>query len=155
VASMQPFHADPSPNQTELWAGSVGPERASRAWAWGTLARAGARLAFGSDWPVVPWSPWIAIHNAVARQTVDGRPDGGWLPGERITLEAALEAYTAGSAYAAFADDRRGRIAIGMDADLAVLDRDLLAEGPSAIIGTTSVATLVGGRVVHRSEGSA
>lgn len=155
VASMQPFHADPSPNQADLWAGNIGPERASRAWAWGTLRRAGATLAFGSDWPVVPWSPWIAIHNAVNRQTAAGEPEGGWLPDERISVEAALEAYTAGSAYAAFAEGRRGRIEVGMDADLAVLDRDLLAVGPSAIIGTTSVATLVGGRIVHRTEGTA
>ena len=155
VVSMQPFHAAPAPNQTELWAGNIGAERATRAWAWGTLRNAGARLAFGSDWPVVPWSPWIAMHNAVARQTAQGEPEGGWLPGERITVEAAIEAYTSGSAYAAFEDHRHGRLAVGYDADLAVLDRDLLAEGASAIIGTTSVATLVGGRVVHRSEGAA
>jgi predicted amidohydrolase YtcJ len=155
VASMQPFHADPSPNQIDLWAANIGPERASHAWIWGTILRAGGRLAFGSDWPVVPWSPWIAIHNAVNRQTASGQPPGGWLPSERITVTSALEAYTAGSAYAAFDEHRRGKIANGMDADLAVLDRDLLAEGGSAIIGTTSVATLVGGRIVHRSEGSA
>ena len=77
---------------------------------------------------------------------------GGWLPGERLTVEAAIEASTAGGAFAAFEDHRRGRIAIGLDADLAVLDRDLLTEGASAIIGTTAVATLVGGRIVHRSE---
>ncbi|MHB8960904.1 MAG: amidohydrolase, partial [Candidatus Limnocylindrales bacterium] len=152
VASMQPFHADPSPNQIDLWAANIGPERASRAWAWGTLRRAGAALAFGSDWPIVPWSPWIAIHNAVARQTAAGEPEGGWLPGERLAIGVAIEAYTAGSAHAAFEDRRRGRIAVGLDADLAVLDRDLLAEGASAIIDTTAVATLVGGRIVHRSE---
>lgn len=155
VASMQPFHADPSPNQADVWAASIGPERASRAWAWGTVLRAGGQLAFGSDWPVVPWSPWLAIHSAVCRQTPDGQPAGGWLPGERIPLETALLAYTAGSAHAAFEEHRRGRIGIGLDADLAVLDRNLLAEGPSAIIGTRSVATLVGGRVVHRTEGPA
>jgi predicted amidohydrolase YtcJ len=152
VASMQPFHADPSPNQIDLWAANIGPDRASRAWAWATIRRAGGTLAFGSDWPVVPWSPWIAIHNAVKRQTVAGEPEGGWLPGERLTVEAALEAYTAGSAFAGFEDHRRGAIRVGFDADLAVLDRDLLSEGASAIIGTTAVATLVGGRIVHRSE---
>jgi predicted amidohydrolase YtcJ len=155
IASMQPFHADPSPNQIDLWAANIGPDRASRAWIWGSLARAGARLAFGSDWPVVPWSPWIAIHNAVARQTRDGEPEGGWLPDERLTVDAALEAYTAGAAYSAFEDHRRGRLAVGHDADIAVLDRDLLGSDASAIIGTTSVATLVGGHIVHRSEGAA
>lgn len=155
VASMQPFHADPSPNQIGPWAAAIGPGRAARAWAWGTLRAAGARLAFGSDWPVVPADPWLAVHGAVTRQTPAGEPPGGWLAGERIPLAAAIGAYTGGSAHAAFEDHRRGRLAVGHDADIAVLDRDPLAEGASAIIGTTSVATLVGGRVVHRSEGAA
>jgi len=155
VASMQPYHGDPSPNQATLWAGNIGPERASRAWAWGSIHAAGGRLAFGSDWPVVPFDPWIALNSAVNRQTVDGRPDGGWLPGERLPLARAIEAYTAGSAHAAFADHRRGRVAPGLDADLVILDRDLLAGGPSAIIGTGARVTILGGRVVHRVEAQA
>jgi len=153
VASMQPYHGDPSPNQIDVWAGNIGPERASRAWAWRSIREAGGTLAFGSDWPVVPFDPFIALNNAVNRQTRDGLPAGGWLPGERLTVEAALEAYTAGSAFAAFAEGRRGRIASGLDADLVVLDRDLLAAGPSAIIGTGVRLTVIGGRIVHRSEG--
>jgi predicted amidohydrolase YtcJ len=152
VASMQPYHGDPSPNQASLWAGNIGPERASRAWAWRSIHLDGGRLAFGSDWPVVPFDPFIALHNAVNRQTVDGLPHGGWLPWERLPLETALEAYTAGSAFAGFAEHRRGRVARGLDADLVVLDRDLLAAGPSAIIGTGVRLTVLGGRVVHRSE---
>jgi predicted amidohydrolase YtcJ len=153
VASMQPYHGDPSPNQIGVWAGNIGPERASRAWAWTSIARAGGRLAFGSDWPVVPFDPFIALNNAVNRQTVDGEPAGGWLPAERLPLEDALEAYTAGSAFAAFAEHRRGRVRPGLDADLVVLDRDLLAAGPSAIIGTGVRLTVLGGHIVHRSEG--
>ena len=153
VASMQPYHGDPSPNQIGVWAGNIGPERASRAWAWASIARAGGRLAFGSDWPVVPFDPFIALNNAVNRQTVDGEPAGGWLPEERLPLGDALEAYTAGSAFAAFAEHRRGRVRPGLDADLIVLDRDLLAAGPSAIIGTGVRLTVLDGRIVHRSEG--
>ena len=152
VASMQPYHGDPSPNQISVWAGNIGPERASRAWAWRSIRKAGGRLAFGSDWPVVPYDPFIALNNAVNRQTTDGQPAGGWLPGERLTIADALEAYTAGSAFAAHADSRRGRVAPGMDADVVVLDRDLLAAGPSAIIGTSVRLTVLGGRIVHRSE---
>jgi predicted amidohydrolase YtcJ len=152
TASMQPYHGDPSPNQVSLWAGNIGPERASRAWAWRSIAAAGGQLAFGSDWPVVPYDPFIALNSAVNRQTVDGRPEGGWLPQERLPLSDALEAYTAGGAWAAFAEHRRGRLAPGMDADLVVLDRDLLAAGPSAIIGTGVHLTVLEGRIVHRSE---
>jgi predicted amidohydrolase YtcJ len=152
VASMQPYHGDPSPNQISVWAGNIGPERASHAWAWRSLRDAGARLAFGSDWPVVPYDPFIALNNAVNRQTTDGQPADGWLPGERLSVTDALEAYTAGSAYAAHADHRRGRVAPGLDADVLVLDRDLLAAGASAIIGTSVRLTVLGGRIVHRSE---
>ncbi len=152
VASMQPYHGDPSPNQISVWAGNIGPERASRAWAWTSIRRAGGRLAFGSDWPVVPYDPFIALNSAVNRQTVDGQPPGGWLPAERLPLADALEAYTDGGAFAAHAEHRRGRVVAGLDADLVVLDRDLLEVGPSAIIGTGVRLTVIGGRIVHRSE---
>jgi len=152
VASMQPYHADPTPNQADVWAGNIGPERAGRAWSWGSIRRAGGMLAFGSDWPVVPFDPFIALNAAVNRQTIDGHPAGGWLPSERLSTSDALAAYGHGSAYAAFADGRRGTLRVGGDADLVVLDRDILAEGPSSIIGTSVALTVVGGQVVHRSE---
>lgn len=154
VASMQPFHADPSPGQIPVWAGALGPERAGRGWAWTSILRAGGVLAFGSDWPVVPFDPFIAVHGAVTRQTPGGEPPGGWLPAERLPLPAALSACTLGSAWAAHAEARRGTIAAGLDADLAVLDRDLLVEDPSAIVGTHVTATIVGGRLVHEGKGA-
>ena len=152
VASMQPYHADPVPNQVTVWVDNVGPERANRAWAWASLRRAGAVLALGSDWPVVPFDPFLSLNVAVNRQNADGFPQGGWIPEERLGLPEALAGYTTGSAYAAFADGRRGTIAAGYDADLVVLDRDLLEAGPSAIIGTSVRLTVVGGRIVHRRE---
>ena len=152
VASMQPYHADPSPNQTEVWAGNIGPERAGQAWSWASIRREGGVVAFGSDWPVVPFDPLLALNTAVNRQTVDGRPAGGWLPSEKLSLPDALATYGHGSAHAAFADDRRGTVRAGADADLVVLDRDILAGGPSSIIGTAVALTVVGGQVVHRSE---
>ena len=152
VASMQPYHADPSPNQILLWAGNIGPERATRAWPWASILRNGGTVAFGSDWPVVPFDPFIAVNSAVNRQTVDGEPPGGWLPSERLTLPEALSAYTLGSARAARADGRRGTVVPGLDADLVVLDRDLLEAGASGIIGTRIGLTVVGGRIVHRTE---
>jgi predicted amidohydrolase YtcJ len=152
VASMQPYHADPSPNQTTVWAGNIGPERAGQAWSWASIRREGGVVALGSDWPVVPFDPFLALNAAVNRQTVEGHPAGGWLPSEKLSLPDALAAYGHGSAHAAFADERRGTLRVGADADLVVLDRDILAGGPSSIIGTTVALTVVGGQVVHRSE---
>ena len=152
VASMQPYHADPSPNQTDVWAGAIGPGRAGQAWSWASIRRDGGVIALGSDWPVVPFDPLLALNAAVNRQTVEGHPPGGWLPSEKLSLPDALAAYGHGSAHAAFADGRRGTLRVGGDADLVVLDRDILAGGPSSIIGTTVALTVVGGQIVHRSE---
>jgi predicted amidohydrolase YtcJ len=152
VASMQPYHGDPTPAQIAPWAANIG-DRARSGWSWRRIRDGGGVLAFGSDWPVVPYDPFIALNNAVNRQTVRGEPAEGWSQ-ERLRIEEALEAYTAGSAFAAYAEHRRGRIREGMDADLVVLDRDLLAPGPSAIIGTGVALTVLGGRIVHRSEGT-
>jgi hypothetical protein len=152
IASMQPYHADPSRNQTDVWAGNVGADRASQAWVWASIRRAGGVLAFGSDWNVVPYDPIPALHAAVNRQTSSGAPVGGWLPSEKLPLPEALSAYGHGSAYAAFAEDRRGTVKAGMDADIVVLDRDILAGGPSSILGTKVALTVVGGEVVHQSE---
>ena len=81
VASMQPYHADPSPNQIDVWAGNIGPERAGQAWSWGSIRTAGGVIALGSDWPVVPFDPMLALNSAVNRQTKEGhRPAAGCRP---------------------------------------------------------------------------
>ncbi len=152
IASMQPYHADPSPNQIDTWAGNIGKERAGQAWSWSSIRREGGVVALGSDWPVVPFDPMLALNSAVNRQTVQGQPPGGWLPSEKLSLPEALSAYGHGSAYAAFAEHERGTVRAGALADLVVLDRDILAYGPSAIIGTQVALTVVGGQVVHRSK---
>ena len=151
IASMQPYHGEPSTNQATAWSSRIGPERVSRAWAAGSIDRAGGTLAFGSDWPVVSFNPFLGLHVAVNRQTPDGLPPGGWIPAEAITLPAALSAYTLGPALAAFAERRRGTVRVGLQADLAVLDRDLLAEDRTAIAGTRVNATVIGGSVVHHA----
>jgi predicted amidohydrolase YtcJ len=151
IASMQPMHANPTDNETVVWAGAIGPERASRAWAWGSLRRAGARLAFGSDWPVVTMSPFDGLQVAVNRQTREGLPAGGWLPEQRLSLEEALAGYTSGAAYAAFMDAETGTLAPGKWADLVVLRDDLFALPPSRLHDNKVMLTMVGGRIVHRS----
>lgn len=151
VASFQPFHAVPDAGGVDLWSDNLGPELAGSGWRLRSLLASGAPLAFGSDWPVVPLDPFLEIHAAVNRTTTDGQPAGGFYPAEALTLPQALAAGTWGSAFAEHAEGDRGSLAPGKLADLVVLDRDLLAEGPSAILGTHPVLTVVGGRVVHRA----
>jgi predicted amidohydrolase YtcJ len=147
IASMQPYHADPEPAQLDLFISKIG-ERASRGWAWGSIARAGGRLAFGSDWPVVDFDPRLGLNSAVHRTTVDGRPSGGWLPDQKLSVGQALTAYTAGAAYAGWQDDRMGKLEPGMLADVVVLDQDILRH-PDRIMEMRALLTIVGGRVAY------
>ena len=154
IASMQPSHAEPGRNLREAWAPRLGAERAGRGWAWGSILRTGGRLAFGSDWPVVPLDPGHALHVAVHRTTAAGEPAGGWLPGERVTLPEALSAHTEGSAYAERAEAWKGSLRPGQVADRALLGEDLSRPGlelPALKIR----ATVVGGRVVYEEGGPA
>ncbi len=150
LASMQPFHAYPEPNLETVWARNVGPERVQRAFAWNSLALAGARLVFGSDWPVVTLDPMAGIRNAVLRQDTQGRPEGGWVPAERITLEQAVAAYTINGAFASFEEEAKGSIKEGKLADLVVLSQDIFTIPPQDIHTTKVLLTLVGGREVYR-----
>jgi predicted amidohydrolase YtcJ len=152
IASMQPQHAEPGNNLMSVWAANLGPERAARGWPWASIARAGGKLAFGSDWPVVPIDPFLSVHIAVNRQTRAGEPAGGWVPSERLSLETALAAWTSGSAYAEQAEDRKGALREGMLADIAVLDRDISKPDAGDIASTKVEATVAGGRLVYESR---
>ena len=152
IASMQPQHAEPVKNLLEIWAPNLGPERAARGWPWASILGAGARLAFGTDWPVVPLDPMASLHVAVNRQTLRGDPPGGWLPNERLSLADAIAAWTSGAAYAEHMEQRKGRLEVGMLADIAVLDRDLRTTPSSEIVSIKVEATAVGGRLVYEAR---
>jgi predicted amidohydrolase YtcJ len=140
---------------------------------WQSLERGGATLAFSSDWPCTwPPSPFVSIQQTVTRQVwrspdtanipgggLDGAAQGGavatgaiYIPEERITVEDAVRAYTQGSAYAAFSDDRVGTLEVGKLADLAVLSQDIFRADPLAIGKTRVTMTMVGGKIVFRAE---
>jgi predicted amidohydrolase YtcJ len=149
VASMQPAHLIDDGN----WAGKrLGPERIRHSYVFRRLLDQRATLAFGSDWSVAPMDPILGIYAAVTRRSADGRHPGGWIPEQRISVEEALRAYTAGGAYAVFAEGRRGRIAPGYLADLVLLDRDLTRIPPEEIAQTKVRATVMGGTVVFSSR---
>ena len=151
IASMQPLHANPDQNNADVWSVNAGPDRASRGFGWGSLERAGARLVFGSDWPVVTSDVFRGLYCAVTRKTREGQPPGGWLPEQAVSLESALRHYTIDAAYASFEDDVKGSLAPGKLADLVVLSDDLFNTPPEAILRTRVDLTVMGGRVVHRA----
>ncbi|QNS02935.1 amidohydrolase [Streptomyces xanthii] len=149
TANMQPLWAAHEPQMDELTIPFLGAERAGWQYPFGDLLRAGATLAAGSDWPVSSPDPLEGIHVAVNR-IVPEAPEGTpvFLPEQRLTLQDALTAYTAGSAYVNGLDAETGTIAPGYLADLVVLDRDPFA-GPAEEIASTRVeGTYVGGRRV-------
>jgi len=151
IASMQPYHAI----DDGRWAQKrIGPERIKTTYAFRSLLDGGGHLAFGSDWTVAPLDPLLGIYAAVTRRTLDDKHPRGWVPEEKITVEEALRAYTAGNAYGMHAEQTRGKLAPGFLADLVALDQDLTAIPPEAIERASVRMTMVGGRIVFEKTGS-
>lgn len=144
IASVQPNHL-----LTDMhWAQErIGPERAKASYPWKTFLDNGVHVAFGTDYPVEPITPFRGIYSAVTRKNEAGTQS--YFPEQKLTIEQALAAYTTGSAYAQFAEGEKGTLAPGMLADFVVLDRDL-TKGPSAeILKTQVLRTVVGGKSVY------
>jgi predicted amidohydrolase YtcJ len=151
VASLQPVHGVP-PDPDDPWAANLGPERAARGWMSGSLAQAGAPLAFGSDWPVAPLDPLRGIFVAVNRTDFEGEPDGGWEPEEKLTLADAIRAFTSGAAWASFDEQRKGTLARDMLADIVIFSEDLFALPPERLLEAEVVMTIVDGKIVYRRD---
>jgi predicted amidohydrolase YtcJ len=150
IASQQPFHG--TPDLLGSWLPNIGEERASRGWAYGSIRAAGGRIAFGSDWGVVSMDPRIGLHTAVNRTSLGGRPAGGWLPEQKLSMTAAIDAYTSGAAYASFDEQRKGTLAPGMLADITVLGTDVFANPPEKVLDAKVDATIFDGKVVYRKK---
>ena len=149
IASMQPSHE----TNDMRWAEQrVGPERAKGAYAWNLLQKAGAKLAFGTDYDVEPINPFRGIYACVTRELPDGGPAGGWEPEEKLPLDQCLRAYTYGSAYAEFAEGKKGELKVGQYADFVVLSTDLTKAPPKEVLKTEVLRTVVGGRVVYQKN---
>jgi predicted amidohydrolase YtcJ len=121
VASMQPVHQSSDRVMAEA---RLGPDRLGGAYAWRSLEAAEVPLAFGSDAPVEAPNPFEGIATAITREGPDGQPFGGWQPQEIVSRETAFAAYTAGAAWAGFAEGRFGQLAVGERADFLVVDQD-------------------------------
>ena len=148
IASMQPVHQTSDRTMAEA---RLGLDRLAGAYAWASMLKNGSRLAFGSDVPVESPNPFPGLAAAITREGADGQPFGGWQPQERITREQALAGFTTGAAYAAFAEDKVGRLAPGFRADFIIVDHDPLMSSPAEIRATKVEETWIGGiRVFKR-----
>lgn len=151
IASMQPSH-----ETTDMrWAEQrIGPDRAKGAYAWASLLKSGAHLAFGTDYDVEPINPMRGLYACVTRELPEGGPAGGWEPQEKISLEDCIRAYTSGSAYAQFEEGKKGVLKAGEFADFIILSADLTKIPPKQYIKTTVLRTVVGGRTVYSDDSS-
>ncbi|MBN7138490.1 amidohydrolase [Lysobacter enzymogenes] len=145
IASMQPTHA----TSDMPWAEQrLGPRRIDGAYAWRQLRDSGARLALGSDFPVESVDPRLGLFAAATRTDADGKPQGGWHPEEKLTAFEALRGFTLDAAYAGFAENEVGSLAVGKRADFVVLAQDPLAVEPQALRELTVLGTYVDGAAV-------
>ena len=145
IASMQPIHQVSDRTMAEA---RLGPNRLAGAYAWQSIARSGARLAFGSDFPVEPTNPFLGLSAAVSRQDPSGVPPGGWQPQERVSFEQALAGFTRDAAYAGFAQDRIGALEPGKWADFILIDRDPTAIDAQSLARTEVLETWIAGKKV-------
>jgi predicted amidohydrolase YtcJ len=147
IPSVQPLHAYP---EEGVWGRRTGPEREKFAFAWNSLEKAGAHLAFGSDWEVVTMNPWPGVQVAVTRQDDKGQPAGGWVPEQRITVAQTIAGYTTGAAYAGHREMTEGSLETGKLADLIILSQNPFEVDPHELGKTRVELTMVGGRVVYQ-----
>lgn len=149
IASMQPSH-----QTTDMrWAEDrLGSERIKGAYAWASLQKNGARLAFGTDYDVESISPLRGLYACVTRELPDGGPRLGWEPQEKISLEDCIRAYTSGSAYAQFEEGKKGELKVGEYADFLILSQDLTKVPPAQYTKTKVLRTVVGGRTVYQAK---
>ena len=148
IASVQPNHLLTDMNWAER---RIGAERAKHSYPWGDFLKNKVMLAFGTDYPVEPITPFRGLYAAVTRMNEAGTKS--YYPEQKLNIHDSLAAYTTGSAYAEFAEKDKGVLESGMLADFVVLDRDLTKASPRDILGTKVLRTVVGGKTVYDSDG--
>jgi len=147
IASMQPNHLLTDMN----WAmARLGEKRAAHSYAWAEFLNKGVTLAFGTDYPVEPVTPFRGLYAAVTRKSEDGKKE--YFPEQKLTIDQAIAAYTTGAAFAEFTEKDKGTLAPGMLADFVVLDRDITSVPPQKILGTKVLRTVLGGKTVYEAK---
>jgi predicted amidohydrolase YtcJ len=147
IASMQPNHLLTDMNWAEA---HIGAARAKHSYAWREFIDDGVTLAFGTDYPVEPITPFRGLYAAVTRKNEAGTKE--YFPEQKLSIGEAIAAYTTGSAYAEFAESDKGLLQPGKYADFVVLDRDITKVSPPEILKTKVLRTVVGGKTVYEAK---
>ena len=146
IASMQPTHC----TSDMAWAEKrLGSARIKGAYAWRSVLNTGAHVPISSDFPGETLNPFYGIYAAVTRQDPDGKPEGGWYPEQRMTLQEALRGYTIEAAYAEFEEKNKGSIEKDKLADLIVISKDLGAVAPREMLKTRVLKVFIGGKLLY------
>jgi predicted amidohydrolase YtcJ len=147
IASMQPSHL-----LTDMrWVQDrLGPKRAATCYAWAAFWNKGVTLAFGTDYPVEPVTPFRGLYAAVTRKSENGKQE--YFPEQKLTMDQAIAAYTTGSAFGEFEEKEKGKLVPGMLADFVVLDRDVTAAAAETVLATKVLRTVVGGKTVYEGN---
>ncbi|CAN5319264.1 amidohydrolase [soil metagenome] len=149
IASMQPTHAI----SDKRWAGErLGEYRVLGAYSWHTFESYGVHVAFGTDAPVELLNTYQTLYAAVSRQDLEGNPNGGWQPQEKLSMADAIRDYTYEPAYAEFAEKEKGEIKVGMLADLVVHSKDLLTIEPKEVLTTEPIYTIFNGKIIYEKQ---
>lgn len=147
IASVQPNHLLTDMNWAEA---HIGPARAKHSYPWKEFEDNGIPLAFGTDYPVEPITPFRGLYAAVTRQNEAGTKE--YYLEQKLTIHDAIAAYTTGSAFAEFAEKQKGTLMPEMLADFVVLDRDITKVAPPEILKTRVLRTVVGGKTVYETK---
>lgn len=147
IASVQPNHLLTDMNWAEA---HIGAARAKHSYPWKEFEDNGIALAFGTDYPVEPITPFRGLYAAVTRKNEAGTKE--YYPEQKLTIDHAIYAYTIGAAQAEFAEDNKGQLTPGMLADFVVLDRDITSVAPPEILKTRVLRTVVGGKTVYEAK---
>jgi len=141
------------PSDIAIAEGRIGRARLGWAYAWKSMLRAGLLLTGSSDAPVEPTNPWRGVWAAVNRVDDEGRPAGGWLPGQRLTLDEALALFTVNAAEAVGQGDKFGSLRSGSRADLVILNRDIDLTPPGELKDVKPILTMAGGKITFQAAG--
>jgi predicted amidohydrolase YtcJ len=148
TASMQPVHCDPSimPN----WEAMLGPERASRGFAWPEYVQAGVQLAFGTDTPTAPHPALLNMYIATTRRSPSDPTLAPHRPDFALAMGDAIAHATRDAAWASFAEREIGTLAVGRSADFIIIDRNPFRDGPEALLEAKVQQTVLDGRTLYQ-----